>query len=97
MFLFMAQITQILLFLGMWFCLERRSQFENATFPEKKLSMEVFRYVSTLRKKVFLGPSVKFVFLYGSNKTDFVVFGNAALGEIEDHRYRTTPFQKTLI
>ena len=53
--------------------------------------------MSTLRKKVFLGPSVKFVFLYGSNKTDFVVFGNAALGEIEDHRYRTTPFQKTLI
>ena len=53
MFLFMAQIAQILLFLGMWFCLERRSQFENATFPEKKLSMEVLGMCLPYVKRYF--------------------------------------------
>ena len=53
-----------------------------------------FRYMSTLRKKVFSGAPVKFVFLYGSNNSNSVVFGNANFAEIKDHSLRTTPFQK---
>ena len=50
--------------------------------------------MSTLRKNVFSGPSVKFVFFYGSINTDSVVFGSAAFWEIEGHRHRATSFQK---
>ena len=34
------------------------------------------------------------VFVYGWNNWDFVIFRNAAFGEIKDHSLRTTPFQK---
>ena len=56
-----------------------------------------FGFVSTLRKKVFSGAPVKWIFLYGLNNSDSVVFGNAAFGEIKDHSVRTTPFQKRFL
>ena len=52
--------------------------------------------MSTLHKKVFLGAPVKCFSFHGSNKSDSVVFKNAAFREIEDHSLRTTPFQKNL-
>ena len=64
---------------------------------QKKLCYRSFRYVSTLRKKVCSGAPVKWFSLYGSNNLDFVVFGNAAFGEIKDHSLRTSPFQKTTL
>ena len=63
-------------------------------FQEKKKISESFGFVSTLRKKVFSGAPVICVFLYGSNKSDSVVFGNASLVEIKDHSLSMTPFQK---
>ena len=49
-------------------------------FSERHLFRNIFfydaslQYVSTLRKKVFSGAPVKCFFLYGSNKSDSVVF-----------------------
>ena len=87
-FLFMAEITEILLFSGMPL-LERskRPQFENDTFSKKKKYYGRFVFVSTLRKNVFWGAAVKCVFLYGSNNSDFFIFGNAAFGKIKDHSW----------
>ena len=34
------------------------------------------------------------VFVYGSNNSHSVIFGNATFGEIKDHSLKTTPFQK---
>ena len=56
-----------------------------------------FGFVSTLRKKLFSGAPVKWIFLYGLNNSDSVVFGNPAFGEIKDHSVRTTPFQKRFL
>ena len=50
--------------------------------------------MSTLRKKVFSGPPNKCVFLYGSNNSNSVVFGNTSLAEMKDHSLRATPFQQ---
>ena len=52
--------------------------------------------LATLRKKVFSGAPVKCLFLYGSNNSDCVIFGNAAFGEINDRNLRMTPFQKKI-
>ena len=54
-----------------------------------------FRYVSTLRilKDIFSGTNEMF-FLYGSNNSDPVVFGNAGFGKIKDHKLIAKPLQK---
>ena len=65
-------------------------------FQKKKNCYGSFVYVSTLRKKVFLGAPVKCVFLYGSKNSDSVVFKNVGFAEIKDHSLRRTPSQKTV-
>ena len=64
-----------------------------ATPFQKKICYGSFEFVSTFHKKVFSGAPVKCLFLYGSNNSDCVIFGNAAFGETKDHSLRTTPFQ----
>ena len=83
--------------------------FRNAGFEEinnhslrttpfqKKNCYGTFRHVSTLRKKLFLGALVNCVFLYGSNNSDSVVFGNASFGMIKDHIWEWHFFQKKLL
>ena len=61
---------------------------------QKKIYYGSSDFKSTLPKKIFLGALVNCVFLYGSNNSDSVIFGNAAFGGIKDHSLRTTPFQK---
>ena len=56
-------------------------------FQKKKKYYGRFEFVSTLRKNVFWGAAVKCVFLYGSNNSDFFIFGNAAFGKIKDHSW----------
>ena len=93
-FLFMAQITQILLF--SWMPLSKRSKitvWERKLF-KKKFIYGSFWFVSTLRKKVFSGVPMKSFSLRGSNNSDSVVFGYADIAEIKDHSFRMTPFQK---
>ena len=53
--------------------------------------------MSTLRKEVFSGAPVKRVFLYGSNNSDSVAFGNAGFAEIKDDTLRATLFQKSIL
>ena len=60
---------------------------------QKKIYYGSSDFKSTLPKKIFLGALVNCVFLYGSNNSDSVIFGNAAFGDIKDHSLRTTPFQ----
>ena len=74
----------------------QRWQFENNNFS-KKICYGSFRYLSALRKNVFSGAPLKYVFLYGSNNSDFVVFWNLAFGEIKNHSQRTTLFQKKIV
>ena len=64
---------------------------------KKKFCFGSFRNVSTLRKEVFSGAPVKRVFLYGSNNSDSVAFGNACFAEIKDGTLRTTLFQKSIL
>ena len=73
-----------------------KDQFENYTSFLRKFIYGSFGFLSTLHKKVFLGAPVKWFFFYGSNKSDSVVFKNAAFREIKDHSLRTTPFKKNL-
>ena len=73
---------------------EIKDQFENYTSFLRKFIYGSFGFLSTLHKKVFLGAPVKWFFFYGSNKSDSVVFKNAAFREIKDHSLRTTSFQK---
>ena len=56
--------------------------------------MESFRYLSTLRKKVFPTAPVKCFFLWGSKNLDSVVFKNAGFREIKDDSLRATPFRE---
>ena len=53
-----------------------------------------FRYVSSLRKKVFQHHQWIIFFLYDSNNSDSVVSGNVGFTEIKDHSLRTTLCQK---
>ena len=80
-------------FMGARFA-EIKDQFENYTSFLRKFIYGSFGFLSTLHKKVFLGAPVKWFFFYGSNKSDSVVFKNAAFREIKDHSLRTTSFQK---
>ena len=48
------------------------------------LCYESFRYVSTLRKKVFLGALVKNCYLYGSNDSGSAVYKNDGFAEIKN-------------
>ena len=95
-FLFMAQITQILLL--SWMPLSKRSKI---TVWERKLFKNKFIYgsfwfVSTLRKKVFSGAPMKSFSLHGLNNSDSVVFGNPGFAETIDHGLRTKTFQKEI-
>ena len=78
-----------------WFWRGQRSQFENNTF--KKNGYGNFRYVLTLRKKVFSGEPVKCLFLYGSNNWDYVVFMNASFADIKDQFEKYTSFLRQFI
>ena len=53
----------------------------------KKIIYGSFRFVSNLRRKVFSGGPVNCIPLYGSSNSDSAIFGNAAFGEIKDHRF----------
>ena len=90
----MAQITQILLFSGMSILEKSKITVWERHLFKKSFRYGSFRNVPTLRKEVFSGASVKRVFLYSSNNSDSVAFGNAGFAEIKDHSLRTTPFQK---
>ena len=60
-------------------------------FQEKKL-IWVFETVSTFWEKVFSRAPVKCFSLFHWNKSDSIVFCNAAFGEIKDHSLRTESF-----
>ena len=92
-FLFMAQITQILLYLGMPL-LEKSKITVWYRHLFKKNCFWSFRYLSTLRKKVFSRVPVKCFSLYSSNSSDSVVFGNADFSEINDRSWSTIDFLK---
>ena len=53
--------------------------------------------MSTLRKKVFSGAPVKCVFVYGSNNSDSIIFGNTAFGEIKDYSLNRIDFFKNVL
>ena len=83
----MAQITQILLFSGMPLLeVSKITVWERHLFKKKKKNCDgSFEFVFTLRKKAFSGAPGKFVFLYGWNNSDSIIFRNAAFGDIKDH------------
>ena len=88
-FLFMAQITQILLFSVM--SILQRSKitvWEQHLFKNKIINGSL-GFVSTLCKKAFSGAPVKYFSLYGSNNSDSVVFANADFAEIKDNSLST--------
>ena len=60
-------------------------------FKHSKMADEVDSLVEFM-KNIFRSTSC--VFLYGSNDSDSVAVGNATFGEIKDHSFRRTPFQK---
>ena len=68
--------------------------WERHLFNEKKNCYGSFGFVSTLRQKAFSGAPGKFVFLYGSNNSDSVIFRNAAFGDIKDHSLSRIDFLK---
>ena len=92
----MAEITQILLFLGM-LLLERSKITGWEQHLLKKIGYGSFRYVFTLCKKVFSGEPVKCLFLYGSNNWDYVVFMNASFADIKDQFENYTSFLRKFI
>ena len=96
-FLFVAQITQILLF-SVTSILQRSkiTVWERHLF-KKKLCYGSFRYVSTLRKKVSSKAPMKWFSLYESNNSDSVLLENDGFAEIKDYSFRTTPFQKKIV
>ena len=95
-FLFTAQITEILLFSIMKVLEISKIAVSERHLFKKKICYGSFEFVCTFHKKVFSGAPVKCLFLYGSNNSDCVIFGNAAFGEINDRSLRTTPFQKKI-
>ena len=77
-FFFMAQITHIVLFWGMSLLERSKITIWERHLFKKKIIYESFGFVSALHNKVFSGARVKCVFLYGSNNSYCIVFGNAA-------------------
>ena len=61
---------------------------------QNKICYGSFGFVFTLHKKVFSGAPVKCVFLYGSNKSDSVVFRNADFAVIKYHSLSTIDFSE---
>ena len=59
--------------------------------------IEILKYVSTLRKKIFLRAPVKCFLLWGSKNSDSVVLENAGFGKIKDRTLRTTPFPELFL
>ena len=96
-FLFMAQITQILLFLRIQLLQRSKITVWERHLFKKKICYGSFRYMSTLHKRVFLGALVKYVFLYGSNNSDSVVAENDGFVDIKNHSLRETSFKKKII
>ena len=43
---------------------------------------------------MFSAAPVNCLFIHGSNNSDSVVFHNEGFGDIKDHSFRATPFQK---
>ena len=93
-FLFMAQITQILLFYGMLDFQRSKITVWGWKVFKKKFIYGSFWFVSILCKKVFSGAPMKCFSLYGSNNSDSVVFEKNGFAEIKDHSLRKEPFQK---
>ena len=60
----------------------------------KRICYGSFRYVSTLRTKVFWRAPVKYFSICVSNNSDSAAFENAAFGDIQDHSWKKTPFWK---
>ena len=87
MFFFMAQITHIVLSLGMPLGKIKDHSLKVAAF-ERKIIYESFGFVSALRKKVFSGAQVKCVFLYGSNTLRVLIFAIFAnFGQFREIKY----------
>ena len=94
-FFFMAQITQILLFSGRSILEDSKITVWERHLFKKSFCYGSFRNVPTLCKEVFSGAPVKCVFLYGSNNSDSVAFGNAGFAEIKGHIWERHLFKKT--
>ena len=75
---------------------EIRDHSLRTTLFQEKNFYESSEIVSTLCKKAFARTPVKCFSLLGSNYSDSLVFGNAASGEMKDHSFRTTPFQRKI-
>ena len=91
---FMAQITQILLFSVIRTSKRSRITVWELHLFKIKSCYGSFGFVSILRKKVLSGAPVKWLSLYGSNKSDSVLFGNADFTEIKDQSLSTMDFLK---
>ena len=88
------QITHILLFFGNVTLGQIKGQTLTTTHFQQFFCYGSFRYLSTLRKKVFSATPVKLFFLSNSNNSDSVVFRNTSFGGIKDHSLTTKPSQK---
>ena len=53
-----------------------------------------FRYAFTLRKKVFSAAPIKWFFLYGSNNSDSVVFGECRFWNYQRSKFENNTFSK---
>ena len=95
-FLFVAHITQLLLFSGILLLERSRTKiWKRHIFKKKKENaIRSFTHVPPLHKRVFSRAPVKCFSLYSSNDLDSAVFRNAAFGEIKDHRLKKTTIQK---
>ena len=89
-FPFMAQMIQILLFLGVPFLERSKITVWEWHLLKKRIYYRSFEFLPALCKKVFLKAQVKCFSLYGSHNSDSAVFGNVAVGEIKDHSLGTT-------
>ena len=87
---------ELIRFCSLWeygFWRHQRLQFDNDTFSVQK-SVEVSRLYLSYVKTVFSRAPVKCFYLYSSNCSDSLAFGNAAFGEMKDHSLRTTLFEE---
>ena len=73
MFLFMNQITQILLFLGIPVLQRSKITVWERHLFKKKFCNGTFGFVSALSKNIFSGAQVKYFCLSGPNNPDFTM------------------------